>query len=583
MTGREQQSYAPFSCFECKSRKVKCDRITPICIRCTKDGAECRYPTERRRPVQHQARVSAKPRLRELEIRLHELEDELKRKEGRTPSTDESASGFGLMPTGRFEQLPPQGLVDKLTNLYFSTLWPENPMVHPGRYLTSLYQPPHMRPPMCLQYIIMAGAANVSVEHKSLAEPFYRRSRRYIEADEMGNDGYQVTVAHCQTWVLIGEFEAQNLWFSRASMSTARAVRLSQLLGLHVVDAASEMNRAIPMPVDWCQAEERRRTFWATFLFDRGASITGTWPTLINATRIQTRLPSSNEAFKNGIEEPSLMLDQALNDHSGRPWPIFACRVIAMHLLSECFDVGVTQRMNPNAAVGDELESMLFWNRYESLSSSLEAAFSSLPYNMRCPENAHDANAVSTSMLLHTATISIHFAGGARALTEGKALPDSRRKVTEAAQQIVTTVALATDIDARFRNPFFVFAAYTAATVFHKDYIQFREAQSLQKLTALFDVMISAGMKNPGFPALLVVQLARELETTAVDPLAMSKVRPIIESGDMSQQALTLDGNDSHTVVICPVRHYLDNKDGSLMDERTPNDDEDFNAEANIA
>lgn len=58
-------------------------------------------------------------------------------------------------------------------------------MVHASRYITSLYQPPHMQPPMCLQYIIMALAAEASVAYKELADPFYRRSRYYIEADEM--------------------------------------------------------------------------------------------------------------------------------------------------------------------------------------------------------------------------------------------------------------------------------------------------------------------------------------------------------------------------------------------------------------
>jgi hypothetical protein len=38
---------------------------------------------------------------------------------------------------------------------------------------------------MCLQYIIMALAAGASVAYKELADPFYRRSRYYIEADEM--------------------------------------------------------------------------------------------------------------------------------------------------------------------------------------------------------------------------------------------------------------------------------------------------------------------------------------------------------------------------------------------------------------
>ena len=42
-----------------------------------------------------------------------------------------------------------------------------------------------MRPPMCLQYIIMAMAAEATDAHANLAMPFYRRSRTYAEADEM--------------------------------------------------------------------------------------------------------------------------------------------------------------------------------------------------------------------------------------------------------------------------------------------------------------------------------------------------------------------------------------------------------------
>jgi hypothetical protein len=41
-----------------------------------------------------------------------------------------------------------------------------------------------MQPPMCLQYIVMARAALVSPPHKHLADPFYRRARYYLEADE---------------------------------------------------------------------------------------------------------------------------------------------------------------------------------------------------------------------------------------------------------------------------------------------------------------------------------------------------------------------------------------------------------------
>lgn len=58
-------------------------------------------------------------------------------------------------------------------------------MQHPERYLTSLHLPPHMQPPMCLQYAILALAAALSRAHERLALPFYHRARNYVQLDEM--------------------------------------------------------------------------------------------------------------------------------------------------------------------------------------------------------------------------------------------------------------------------------------------------------------------------------------------------------------------------------------------------------------
>lgn len=58
-------------------------------------------------------------------------------------------------------------------------------MLHPSRYLASLYLPTHMQPPMCLQYAVMALSASLSPAYSSLAQAFYRRARYYLEQDEM--------------------------------------------------------------------------------------------------------------------------------------------------------------------------------------------------------------------------------------------------------------------------------------------------------------------------------------------------------------------------------------------------------------
>lgn len=62
-------------------------------------------------------------------------------------------------------------------------------MFHRARYMMSLYMPPHMRPPLCLQYIIMALGAEITKTHCQLATPFYQRARTYLESDEMRVSG----------------------------------------------------------------------------------------------------------------------------------------------------------------------------------------------------------------------------------------------------------------------------------------------------------------------------------------------------------------------------------------------------------
>lgn len=58
-------------------------------------------------------------------------------------------------------------------------------MFQRARYMMSLHLPPHMRPPMGLQYIIMAMGADITKTHNRLAMPFYQRARTYMQSDEM--------------------------------------------------------------------------------------------------------------------------------------------------------------------------------------------------------------------------------------------------------------------------------------------------------------------------------------------------------------------------------------------------------------
>lgn len=156
---------------------------------------------------------------------------------------------------------------------------PNAPIVHPSRYYAATKMPPLSRPPACLRYAMWAWAASVTPAYTDMYEHFYQRSRKYIERDEMKDQGTgTVSLRHVQTWYLIGMLEFKMTVFPRAWMSIGRACRLGNMIGLDRLDYSGvESKQCIPAPKDWTEREERRRTFWMCFTADRFASLGTGW------------------------------------------------------------------------------------------------------------------------------------------------------------------------------------------------------------------------------------------------------------------------------------------------------------------
>lgn len=157
-------------------------------------------------------------------------------------------------------------------------------MIHKYRYLAAMSFAPHMRPAVCLRYAMWALACSVTDKFSSYGEIFYQRARKYAERDEMKSQGEAfLTVGHAQCWILISTYEFKVMYFPRAWMSTGRATRLSQMLGLHRVDGVGlDVKNSLPPANDWTDKEERRRTFWSAYCNDRYNSIGTGWPMLID-------------------------------------------------------------------------------------------------------------------------------------------------------------------------------------------------------------------------------------------------------------------------------------------------------------
>ena len=68
-------------------------------------------------------------------------------------------------------------------------------------------------------------ACSVADKYSDLKDLFYQRARKYIEVDYMKGYGeHVISVAHCQTHVLLASYEFKMMYFPRAWMSTGRAV-----------------------------------------------------------------------------------------------------------------------------------------------------------------------------------------------------------------------------------------------------------------------------------------------------------------------------------------------------------------------
>ncbi|KAI0879611.1 hypothetical protein GGS24DRAFT_438045 [Hypoxylon argillaceum] len=78
----------PLSCVTCRSRKLRCDKVKPVCTRCAKVNGRCVYPESRRKPAFKRKNV------KELEERLAQVEDLLRQtRDGTLP-----AAGVGVAP-----------------------------------------------------------------------------------------------------------------------------------------------------------------------------------------------------------------------------------------------------------------------------------------------------------------------------------------------------------------------------------------------------------------------------------------------------------------------------------------------------
>ncbi|KAH6849737.1 hypothetical protein B0I37DRAFT_369719 [Chaetomium sp. MPI-CAGE-AT-0009] len=562
-------AHEPLACVSCRSRKLKCDRQKPVCARCAKTGGECVYPESRRKPAFKRRNV------RELEDRLAQVEG-LLRSVGRqrvgtsagsdgawtdgsspsapggefsrpprppqdsprgkatlreplsptaSPPSRGNPSSGELLGLGQFESLPPFEMIEELHTAFFATQQHFLPIIHPGNYLRAFHSPPHMRPPMALQYAIWTSASNGHPKYGCYHDALYRRARQYLEADELkGHGEHFITIPHAQAWALIATDEARCLLFTRASMSSARSVRLAGMMGLHRLDA-THADAELPMapmigpPRNWAELEERRRLFWGGFCLDSYASISVGWPTLIDVEQITTHLPASEDAFTSSTEEQSFPLRDAFR---GSSYSIFAGNVIISHVFTRLLKHA--HRAEPDDLPQDP-EFGAFWKRHRELDNMLSDGFLYLPERFRLPQNIRDPNAVQANLNLHAAVICLHIAAREKAdqFKLAGIRQTSRTRLLTAAQEIIDILKASGDVTAGYRGPLMALSLYFAALVYIAQAKENMEDCNKANLEYLIQCMNSTARLHIITRAYLQ-QLLLDIERSGI-PIAVDHIR----------------------------------------------------------
>ncbi|KAI0128435.1 hypothetical protein BJ170DRAFT_328600 [Xylariales sp. AK1849] len=545
----EAASNEPLACTSCRNRKLRCDRVKPACSRCARFKADCIYPESRRKPALKRRNV------RELEARLAQVETLLKDAGGSKsveekadetidfnfadlqPTTEDvflqgldfsepsapmdgdpvfsmpqtnpysftfesvhdsqTSTAFPneLMGLGISEPLPPFEVMEELNKIFFERQQHFIPIINPTRYLQAFYSAPHMKPPMCLQYGIWALASNGHQKYHHLHDILYQRARQYADADEMKGSGeHFITVAHAQAWCIIATFEAKSMLFTRAAISSAKAVRLVEMMGLHRLDCPPEEAVAtLVPPKDWTELEERRRAFWGIFCIDSHCCISTGWPHLIDVSEVTTHLPAPETAFASGQEVETCRLDEAFK---GSSYSSFASAILICHLFNQILKHVHRPKPNDNP---QNYDYGGFWQRHRDIDNTLSSAFMFLPEAFRLPENYRDPTSVHTNLNLHASVICLHLAAVEKA--DKHQLPEHVKKASQnrlftAAQEIVNIIKMTSHVKSHPKSPLAALSLYCAASAYIYQCKETQTSKGIDNLDFIIAAMHAIGREH---------------------------------------------------------------------------------------
>ncbi|KAL6701444.1 fungal-specific transcription factor domain-containing protein [Trichoderma pleuroticola] len=337
---------------------------------------------------------------------------------------------------------------DVLQNqLYFDRVHDTLPMIHRRRYFSWVDQENPSPARSCLRSAMHTVAAAKSAQYHSLGEALYQETCQLLESQHTRklsrsgstsidniNDpgpskscaGQQIPLELVQAWLLLAHYEFLRIDEHQAMLTAGRAFRLVQLARLYDVDESSSSSGIDDMPLNpfdgsdndeheenlsYAATEEKRRTFWLAFNFDRFLCSRNEWPLTLQEEAVRTRLPAPEESFQNNQPTQMCFLSEVLagadntqaDASTSIPLAPFAECVVLAALQGRCM---AHRRMSLVSSTGAD-GAQEFWTRHEQLVLALDKRYQMLTQSAAFTMTNRDPMVIFTYMLAQKVIINL--------------------------------------------------------------------------------------------------------------------------------------------------------------------------------
>lgn len=254
-------------------------------------------------------------------------------------------------------------------------------------------------------------AAAMSAQYHSLGDALYQETCQLLESQCMrtlsgsgssdmslfastnNNPGPRPSIASdkipielIQSWLLLAYYDVVRSGEHQAMVTAGRAFRLVQLARLYDVDESSGVDDMPSNPagsdsdhsdqnIPYIIAEEKRRTFWLAFSFDRFLCSRNEWPLTLQEEAVRTRLPASEASFQNNQPTRVCFLSEAIAISTSPQWD--SSTMIPLSPFAECIVLAALhgrcmthRRMSMLNTGVDEVQE--FWTRHDQLTLAVE-------------------------------------------------------------------------------------------------------------------------------------------------------------------------------------------------------------------